>query len=1140
MAFTQNPLPMAVSGMARNCMSFCKRIVLLLTRLLLSLAMLAVIAVGLLYLRLMQGPLELPLLGQWASERLNAATDGYGVEIGGLLVDLEAGDGLSAVQLTEMTIKDPDGSGLFSLPRVAATLGLSDLLHGRVSPEKITIKAPDVTFTRTVDGRLHLRVGNGQGISLAAGQAELVDGVTEGNVLETVLAQLVGDQPAMGSLEALRSVRIDGAMLTYEDNVLDAAWQSRGAKLELVRFEGGARAVVQADVIDVPGQSSAVRLVAERYKGQQDLRLIASFGEINPAIVAAQMPGLAWLSVLEGSIEGRATATVDPTGQVTALAGTIVSEQGQMKGWGEDGQFETAQVRFEMDPEQDLIMLEQAILSSRALDTAMRGTAQIRRDAEGNMSGLAGQLSLDRIYAKLPDLFSDPIAFSDGQINFRWGFDNNVIEIADSSLESDGLVFQLDARAVESEEGWITDLRAEAHGMDIKGLLAHWPLATAKNARDWVAEHISKANVPEFLAQIRIGTGEPQLALDFRFEDLTSSYLDNMSPIQNADGRGTMSYHDLHLEFDKAQVTPKGHKPIALGGSIVAIRDFRGEETPADIRLVATGETKAILALIDQKPLSLVSKLGIDLGQPAGTAEVITVVEFPLIADLLLEQINADAKATFRKFALDLALGEKDPIRITGDRLKLAADTKALQLSGKVAFDGIPAQIDWKERYGGRNQGRTIALQGRTSPKLLAMLGAGELPIDGQAPFKLDLAQGVGADASFDLDIDLTPVALEIAEIDWRKRQGTVGRLIAKGTVGDAVSVELFDFRAAGLVAEGSLEIGTSGGIDRARLDRLVVPGLADVRGQVSTGSDGVLEVRLTGGEVDLSGQLEGDDADADSSQAGDPIRLSFDLDSLLLTETIMLQAASGEVTRTAAGALGAEITGDLAGQAALAVQLNRPPEGGGRVTLSSPDAGRALEAADLYRGAKGGKLLVEARIGRGDGPDLQGSARIDDITVRSESTFSTVLRQGGLDDAQQQVTRSGLGFRKIWIPFVYDDGILTLSDAIATSPVLALKVSGTLDEETEALDLSGVLSPAYALTGALNEIPVLGKILSGGEGEGILAMTFTLRGPARDPDLSVNPLSLLAPGFLRSIFSGGNRPPAANFQSRIIAGQDK
>ncbi|HET7410606.1 MAG TPA: AsmA-like C-terminal domain-containing protein, partial [Paracoccaceae bacterium] len=143
----------------------------------------------------------------------------------------------------------------------------------------------------------------------------------------------------------------------------------------------------------------------------------------------------------------------------------------------------------------------------------------------------------------------------------------------------------------------------------------------------------------------------------------------------------------------------------------------------------------------------------------------------------------------------------------------------------------------------------------------------------------------------------------------------------------------------------------------------------------------------------------------------------------------------------------------------------------------------------------------------------------------------------GGLDSAGETVSTSGIGFREVVVPFTYRDGVLSLDDAVASSPAVALKVNGTVNERTNLVDLAGVLSPAYGLTGALNEVPLLGQIL-GGEGEGVLAMTFRMRGPVEDPRFTVNPLSLLAPGFLRKIFTAPTGEVSDEFRENLSQGR--
>jgi hypothetical protein len=203
-------------------------------------------------------------------------------------------------------------------------------------------------------------------------------------------------------------------------------------------------------------------------------------------------------------------------------------------------------------------------------------------------------------------------------------------------------------------------------------------------------------------------------------------------------------------------------------------------------------------------------------------------------------------------------------------------------------------------------------------------------------------------------------------------------------------------------------------------------------------------------------------------------------------------------------------------------------------IVVRSDDAGALLKAAELFRGAKGGRLKLKARIAPEAGTEIVGVARIKDVRISGASTFKSMLDEGDVKDAASAVEGEGLAFDKVKVPFEYRDGVLILGESVAKGNMLAVKVEGTVDESSNELDLVGVISPAYALTGVVDNIPLLGVILSGGKGEGILAMTFKVRGTLDEPDFSVNPLSLLAPGFLRNIFSGRADKPNEKFIERL------
>src|SRR3546814_11511617 len=65
----------------------------------------------------------------------------------------------------------------------------------------------------------------------------------------------------------------------------------------------------------------------------------------------------------------------------------------------------------------------------------------------------------------------------------------------------------------------------------------------------------------------------------------------------------------------------------------------------------------------------------------------------------------------------------------------------------------------------------------------------------------------------------------------------------------------------------------------------------------------------------------------------------------------------------------------------------------------------------------------------------------------------------------------------------------------IAYGPGLGLKVEGAYDRNTELIDFVGLIAPAYSLSRLIDNIPVLGELLTGGVGDGLLATESRLRG---------------------------------------------
>jgi hypothetical protein len=82
----------------------------------------------------------------------------------------------------------------------------------------------------------------------------------------------------------------------------------------------------------------------------------------------------------------------------------------------------------------------------------------------------------------------------------------------------------------------------------------------------------------------------------------------------------------------------------------------------------------------------------------------------------------------------------------------------------------------------------------------------------------------------------------------------------------------------------------------------------------------------------------------------------------------------------------------------------------------------------------------------------------------------------------------------------------------------MGLSMDGLYGLESNNIAMQGVITPVYLLNG-------IGSLISR-RGEGLIGFNYSLSGPARDPEVSVNPLSALAPGAARDLFRTRPRPP--------------
>ena len=176
-----------------------------------------------------------------------------------------------------------------------------------------------------------------------------------------------------------------------------------------------------------------------------------------------------------------------------------------------------------------------------------------------------------------------------------------------------------------------------------------------------------------------------------------------------------------------------------------------------------------------------------------------------------------------------------------------------------------------------------------------------------------------------------------------------------------------------------------------------------------------------------------------------------------------------------------------------------------------------------------GGALSVQ--VTTGEGPQ-RGVVTIDGFTLRNEPALkriaSTQVQAAMPEDraTSMQIPRfdvSEVEFTRLRAEFGRTASRLEFRDGVVYGSQVGFKGAGWIDYGRDRADISGTFVPAYGLNNAFAQVPLFGPILGGGKNEGLFAVNFRISGLASQPTLTVNPLSAVAPGFLRKLFGAGS-----------------
>jgi hypothetical protein len=337
-------------------------------------------------------------------------------------------------------------------------------------------------------------------------------------------------------------------------------------------------------------------------------------------------------------------------------------------------------------------------------------------------------------------------------------------------------------------------------------------------------------------------------------------------------------------------------------------------------------------------------------------------------------------------------------------------------------------------------------------------------------------------------------------------------------------AIERLRVEGEGVSLQAALDI-PAGGPRRLRLARAVLGTGTNAQGEITwpraEGQPWV--VRLSGQSLDLTGEMaRRDPVKPGEEQRGPAWSAELQLDRLVLGPGRIITGVRARSENDGLITRNARITG-RAGVGAF--ELSILPSGLPRrrsLTITAQDAGGLLAALDVTEQIRGGQLQLSGSYDDSRTDHLlSGTAEITDFGVRDAPVVAKLLQAITVVGALEAFSGPDLRFTRLVAPFAYRGDRIDLVDARAFSASLGLTIKGRVDMARKLFDLQGTVVPAYFLNSLLGRVPLIGKLVSPEAGGGLFAMNYVVTGGFNDPSVRVNPLSAVAPGFLRGIFEG-------------------
>ncbi len=1016
-----------------------------------------------------EGPIHLRFLKPYVEQALNRPGAEFKFVVQDTVLAWAGWERTLDIRAVGVRITDAEGNDLASVPELGFGLSGTAMFRGLVAPSRIELFRPELVLARNEAGDFEFG-----GKLLAAPEANqaapaaVPEKHRQSDLMAAIVRELLAAPDPDKRTGYLTEAAIYDGSVSIDDRHAGNTWHAEKVEIHLAR---GDRGLAGSFKLDVPQFGDPAQLSGDLFlpSGGDRFEVKARLKRFAASAIGLVETGLAILANANVYLEGEARTSITLDGQLSLTEFSFLGRDGEV-----------------------------------ALPELMKAPLPIKElIAKGKVDPDLDLISLDTLSVDLGGPLFELSGQGDGFLNGKATDDGP--PLLSAVLKGGGLDWQ-------QIDGW-------------------WPESVAKDARDWLIPNVTSGVLNDLIAETRLrftprvktGVTVEKLEGTFKAEKLTVHYLRPMPPIEN--GVASASFNAQQFA---AKILGGNVGNIAISAGDLLITGLDQEDQFIKVGGDLTAPMRDALDLLDHPRLGYASKLGISPAGGSGQVKTHLDFDFPAAKNLSFKKVKIGVTAEMTDVGLQKVMFDRD---VTDGNLSLALSQNGMRISGPLTFGGVPMELQWLENFTDdakfRRQIRAI---GTVDAAQRAAFGYETRPfLDGATAADLTYISFPNGRGRLDADLDLTDASLAFEFAKWSKPAGQPGRgKVALEFRDDRiVQIPSFQVSAGDLKTAGRIEF------EGGKPVRAVLPALSFGRNtlkDVSVGFKGELvDVAIGGGDVDVEPWMDNDGPPKDDAtlareenEPQRPFRLvAPSLNSVRIAEDRSLSKVKVELYHDPMWWDVIDLAATLPGGAPLTLTY-RPAEGGIHVlNAETSDGGAALRALDIYDSIKGGDLKITGKV-KDDEPrrPLRGRLEAGHFRLLNTPFFVRFLSVAALTGLVDVLSGEGFYFDGATARFTKTMGLIEVKKFRSAGPSIGLTSKGNIDLDRQKIDLEGVIVPAYALNSILGNIPLLGPLLQGGEGEGMFSATYKIAGDLGEPKIEVNPWAALAPGFLRGLFT--------------------